>query len=333
MLKRIVTYHYGDIKIFTSEQLRSKQMRSVSQPLFLVEKVVPNLDELTLDGRDISMLIREDLPPNLFSDIKLLQVHCYHQETAILPFGFIQNFTNLDKLYVGCCKFRELFPSERLVGDPKKPLGTLSRVRTLKLFLLSNLRHIWKPNSKPDLIPPYLESLLVSHCSKLVSLAPSSSSFSNLISLDVWHCHGVEHIISSSTAKTLVQLTKMSIRECRGVTEIVENDEEKAGETLEEIVFSKLVVLELNTLHSLLYFSSGSYALKLPSLEEITVIQCPDLITFHGGKELSTPKLNKVWLTEEMDRSCWEGDLNATVSKKMVSGARRRGPDNLADSY
>ncbi|KAL4325668.1 hypothetical protein GQ457_11G019040 [Hibiscus cannabinus] len=318
MLKRIVTYHYGDMKIFTSEQLRSKQMRSVSQPLFLVEKVVPNLDELTLDSRDISMLIREDLPPNLFSDIKLLQVHCYHQETAILPFGFIQNFTNLDKLYVGCCKFRELFPSERLVGDPKKPLGTLSRVRTLKLFLLSNLRHIWKPNSKPDLIPPYLESLLVSHCSKLVSLAPSSSSFSNLTSLDVWHCHGLEHIISSSTAKTLVQLTKMSIRECREVTEIVENDEEKAGETVEEIVFSKLVVLELNTLSSLLYFSSGGYALKLPSLEEITVIQCPYLITFHGGKELNTPKLNKVWVTEEMDRSCWEGDLNATVSKKMV---------------
>ncbi|KAE8710585.1 Detected protein of unknown function [Hibiscus syriacus] len=330
VLKRMVTYHYGDMRIFTSEQLRNKQMRNISQPLFLVEKVVPNLDELTLDSKDISMLIREDLPPYLFSDVKVLQVHCYH-EPAIFPFGFIQNFTNLDKLYVGCCKFRELFPSERLGGDPKKPLGTLSRIRTLKLVLLSNLHHIWKPNSKPDLIPPFLESLLVWHCNKLLSLAPSSSSFANLTTLDVWNCHGAGHIISSSTAKTLVQLTKMSIRECREVTEIVEDDEEAAAGTLEEIVFSKLVILKLNDLPSLLYFSSGSYALKFPSLEEITVIQCPSLINFHGGTLLSTPKLNKVWVAEDMDRSCWEGDLNTTVSKKLGSGARRRGVDYLAD--
>lgn len=125
-------------------------------------QVVQNLDELTLDSRDISMLSDENVfRPDLFSSIKVLQVHCYHQESAILPFGFIQNFTNLDNLNVGCCKFRELFPSESLVGDPRKPLGTVSGIRTLKLVLLSSLRHIWKPNSRPDLIPPYLESLVV----------------------------------------------------------------------------------------------------------------------------------------------------------------------------
>ncbi|XP_012463876.1 disease resistance protein At4g27190 [Gossypium raimondii] len=322
MLKRIVTYHYGDMKMFTSELLGTRQTRTVSQPLFLVEKVVQNLDELTLDSRDISMLSDENVfRPDLFSSIKVLQVHCYHQESAILPFGFIQNFTNLDNLNVGCCKFRELFPSERLVGDPRKPLGTLSGIRTLKLVLLSNLRHIWKPNSRPDLIPPYLESLVVWNCNRLISLAPPSSSFSNLTTLDIWKCHGVKHIISSSTAKTLTKLTKMSVRECDEVTEIVANDED---ETLTDIVFSKLVCLELNKLPMLLYFDSGSYALKFPLLEVITLSQCPSLIEFHTRNELSTPKLKKVWQTEEMDQSCWEGDLNATVSEKMVLGTRRR---------
>lgn len=107
----------------------------------------------------------------------------------------------------------------------------------------------------------------------------------------------------------------MSVRECGEVTEIVTNDED---ETLTDMVFSKLVCLELNKLPRLLYFDSGSYALKFPSLEVVTLSQCPSLIEFHTGNELSTPKLNKVWQTEEMDQSRWEGDLNATVSKEMV---------------
>ncbi|XVF04820.1 hypothetical protein REPUB_Repub05bG0118300 [Reevesia pubescens] len=316
MLTKFVSYHFGDLKIFTSNLLSIQKTWRVSQPLFLVEKVVPNLEELTLDSTDISILSKEVFPANLFSNIKVLRVHCYHQDSAIFPFGFIQKFTNLEKLDVGCCKFKELFPSERLVGDQKKPLGTLSRVRSLKLVLLSNLRHIWKPNSRADLIPPCLEELVVWDCASLVNLAPSSSSFSNLTTLDVWRCHGAEHIIASSTAKSLMQLTKMSIRECNEVTEIVANE---GGETL-EIIFSKLVCLELNRLANLLCFSSGSFALKFPSLEDVTVIQCPSLTNFYCGGELSTPKLHKVWLTEEKDRICWEGDLNTTASFRDTSG-------------
>ncbi|XP_039028457.1 uncharacterized protein LOC120162368 [Hibiscus syriacus] len=178
------------------------------------------LDELTLDSRDMSMLSRKTCHLTFLATIKFCK--CIVTMNQLFSIMFIQSFTNLDKIYVGCCRFRELFPSERLIGNPKKPLGTLSRVRTLKL----------------------------------------------LVTLAVLNCHGVEHIISSSTAKTLVQLTKMSVRECLKVTEIVANDEE-AVETLGEIIFRKLVVLELNELPSLLYFCSGNYALRLPYLEEI----------------------------------------------------------------
>lgn len=76
---------------------------------------------------------------------------------------------------------------------------------------------------------PFLEALVASECSKLVNLAPSSSSFSSLTTLDVWKCHGPEHIFASSTAKSLVQLTKMRIRNCNKVAEIVTIEEK--GET------------------------------------------------------------------------------------------------------
>ncbi|OMO51703.1 Disease resistance protein [Corchorus olitorius] len=318
MLKKFVSYHCGDLMIFGSEFLSSTTMRRVSQPLFLAEKVAHNLEEISLNSTDISLLSHEVFPANLFSKIKVLQVHCYHQEWAVFPFGFIRKLTNLEKLHVGCCKFRELFPSG--VEDEEKCSSTLAGVGSLKLVLLHNLSHIWRPNSRADLILPCLEALVVWHCSGLVNLAPSSSSFSNLITLDVWKCHGVKNIIASSTAKSLVQLTKMSVRECNKVIEIV-TDHEK--ETSKEIIFSKLVCLELIGLPSLRCFSSGNYALKFPSLEDVTVKQCPSWNYFYWG-ELSTPKLHKVWLTEEKDRSCWEGDLNAIAtfydtSRKMGS--------------
>ncbi|KAK6272603.1 hypothetical protein POUND7_009686 [Theobroma cacao] len=296
---------------------------SVARGLQQLEKVVPNLEELSLNSDDISILSNEVFPANLFSKIKVLQVHCYHQDSAIFPFRFIQKFTNLEKLDIGCCEFRDLFPSGEVEDEENHP-RTLARVRSLKLVSLPNLSHIWQLSSRADLVLPLLEALVISHCSNLVNLAPSASSFSYLTTLDVWNCHGPENIVASSTAKSLVQLTRMSIRECNKVTEIIVDDEEE--ETPKEIIFSNLVCLELNGLPSLLYFSSGSSALKFPSLEDVTVKQCPNLRYFHWG-ELSTPKLHKVWLTEEKDRSCWEGDLNAIAtsydtSGRMISGTR-----------
>ncbi|XP_017982383.1 PREDICTED: disease resistance protein At4g27190 [Theobroma cacao] len=322
-LKKFVSYHCGDLKTFTSELLSIEETSRVSQPLFLVEKVVPNLEELSLNSDDISILSHEVFPANLFSKIKVLQVHCYHQDSAIFPFRFIQKFTNLEKLDIDCCEFRDLFPSGEVEDEENHP-RTLARVRSLKLVSLPNLSHIWQLSSRADLVLPLLEALVISHCSNLVNLAPSASSFSYLTTLDVWNCHGPENIVASSTAKSLVQLTRMSIRECNKVTEIIVDDEEE--ETPKEIIFSNLVCLELNGLPSLLYFSSGSSALKFPSLEDVTVKQCPNLRYFHWG-ELSTPKLHKVWLTEEKDRSCWEGDLNAIAtsydtSGRMISGTR-----------
>ncbi|MBA0876707.1 hypothetical protein Goshw_019051, partial [Gossypium schwendimanii] len=54
--------------------------------------------------------------------------------------------------------------------------------------------------------------------------------------------------------------------------------------------------------------------LKFPSLEQVTLSQCPRLKNFNQG-ELTTPKLQKVQLTQTDFGGRWAGDLNATLSK------------------
>ncbi|EOX93489.1 Uncharacterized protein TCM_002352 [Theobroma cacao] len=59
-----------------------------------------------------------------------------------------------------------------------------------------------------------MRALEVHDCGKLKILVPSLVSFENLTTLEVSRCQGLKHLIAHSTAKSLVQLTRM--RFCLG---------------------------------------------------------------------------------------------------------------------
>ncbi|MBA0654827.1 hypothetical protein Goklo_021743, partial [Gossypium klotzschianum] len=93
--------------------------------------------------------------------------------------------------------------------------------------------------------------------------------------------------------------------------EVVASDGDEASY---EIVFRVLKRLELHCLQNLTSFCSGNYTLWCPSLEQVTLSQCPRMKNFYQG-ELITPKLHKVQSTETDFRGRWAGDLNATVEQ------------------
>jgi hypothetical protein len=143
----------------------------------------------------------------------------------------------------------------------------------------------------------------------LIYLAPSRASFQNLTNLDVRNCKRLVKLVTSTTAKSLAQLTRMSIKDCGMVTEIVANE----GDGIkDEIVFSKLEILELHCLPSLTSFCSEKHSFDFPSLVEVTVKQCPEM-KFFSNEALSTPKLRRVKLTEEDKKGSWVGNLNTTI--------------------
>lgn len=267
------------------------------------------MEFLTLNSDDVKLICMGNFPAEMFCKVRDLQLFCFHDESVVFPFAFLQRFYNMQRLVIYDCNFEELFPCEGL--DENKHVR-LMPIRTLRLHNLPCLRQIWKQDSQVDPFLQYLEILEVWDCDSLTYLMPSSTSFKNLTILVIRDCNGLENIFACSTAKSLVQLRIMRIRECELVTKVLANEEDIAEEV---ISFCKLKCLELHCLSSLTCFCLANYAFEFPCLAKVIVSQCPKLKTFSHGV-LSSPKLNRVQLTQEMDEEYfWKEDLNSTIQQ------------------
>nr|TKS10903.1 putative disease resistance protein [Populus alba] len=297
-LKELWVFHCEKIEIFPSEMKCSHEACREDhmdiegqQPLLSFRKMIPNLEHLLLESKDASALLK--CPQDFFHKLKVLELFCFGDAHATFLFDLLPRFPNMERLIVRRGTFKELLPS-RPVGM-EEHATVLSPIRHLFLHSLPCLEHLWKSNSQLDQALQTLETLTVRNCGSLIYLAPSRASFQNLTTLDVWDCERLVKLVTSTTAKSLAQLTRMSIKDCGMVTEIVANE----GEGIkDEIVFSKLETLVLHRLPSLTSFCSKKHSFDFPSLVEVTVEQCPEM-KFFSNEALSTPKLRRVKLTEE----------------------------------
>ncbi|XP_030957692.1 uncharacterized protein LOC115979771 [Quercus lobata] len=280
---------------------------SIQQPLFMVQEgAFPNLEDLRL-GRNHNMKgieLAHFLEEVCFCKLKVLSVIDY---LAISNWsGFLKRLHNIEKLVLTGSSQEEIFPYE--LFDEEKHDRILPQLRELELLNQPLLTCLWKEDTQPSLILHNLENLKVSQCGELKILVPSSMSFQNLTNLEILKCHGLINLITFSTAKSLVQLKKMSVSECDKITKVVVGE---GGEASEVITFTQLTYLKLDSLPKLASFCFGSYSFELPSLEEVIVRQCPEMKIFSRGA-LGTPKLKRVLATQE-DEWHWKADLNTTI--------------------
>ncbi|XP_030957693.1 disease resistance protein At4g27190-like [Quercus lobata] len=315
LLKKLEVRACDQVEIFTSKILnfqetieQSQLETSIQQPLFLVEEgtLFPNLEVLTLSG-DFMMkeIQRDQLLEESFYKLKVLSIAGYLAVSDWM--NFLKRLHSLEELFVRLTSWEEIFPYEELF-DQENNATILTKLRELELYELPTLTHLWKEDTQPSPILYNLENLIVSFCDKLKILVPSSISFQNLTNLELLKCHGLLNLVTSSTAKSLVQLKKMIVSECERITEVVVGE---GGEASEVITFTQLIYLKLDSLPNLASFCSESYSFNFPSLEEVIVRQCPEMKTFSYGA-LGTPKLKKVQATQE-DEWHWKVDLNTTI--------------------
>uniref|UniRef100_A0A6N2LW98 Uncharacterized protein n=1 Tax=Salix viminalis TaxID=40686 RepID=A0A6N2LW98_SALVM len=272
--------------------------------------VIPNLEELWLNVKDATKACQGQFSADLFHKVRVLGLQCFDGASAVFPSGILNRFNNMEKLVVTRGYFKELFPCQ-LVDEEEH---TLARIRFLELIDLPDLEKIWNQDLRVDQLLQNLETLEVSYCGSLINLAPSASSFGNLTALHVQDCKALKYLVTSSTARSLTQLSVMSIKECEMVTEIVAGNGDEAGN---EIIFRKLHSLKLDCLASLTSFCSVDFTFRFPCLTEVIVTNFPKMKTFSLGI-LSTPKLRKVWLSEEKDKGQWKRDLNITIQQLHI---------------
>lgn len=94
----------------------------------------------------------------------------------------------------------------------------------------------------------------VSDFRRLKNIVPfSSTSFHYLKELNVYRCDALISLLTPPTARTLVQLEKIVIENCKRMTEIVANEGSEA-EAGDEIAFNNLISLKFVNLPSLTAF-------------------------------------------------------------------------------
>ncbi|MBA0784526.1 hypothetical protein Gotri_025869 [Gossypium trilobum] len=262
---------------------------------------------------------------DLFYNIKFLRISCDFNVPTIFPISFLRRFYNLEGLEVVSCNFKELASFKSDACEDKDMIITIPKIKKLKLNAVNNIRHIWKQGSPLDHICASLECLELWQCGNLNNLGLELSFSENLTTLDVLKCNKMLELTTSSKARSLVCLVTMRIRECEMMREVIASDED---DTSYEIVFRALKHLELHCLQSLTSFCSGNYTLRFPSLEQVTLSQCPKMKNFNQG-ELSTPKLHKLWLTKTEFKGSWAGDIKATVEQLYKEQVGYRGLQHL----
>ncbi|XP_028790403.1 uncharacterized protein LOC114746342 [Neltuma alba] len=291
-----------------------KQQISMQQPLFTLEEVICNLEELTLNSEDASIILQGQLARKHFRKLKFLYLANFEDDHATFPYWFLQNITTLNELLVEKSSFKEIFREEIPIQDKGKfKIGT--RIKSLTLNRLDDLEHICKEGFQIDPVLEELEYLDVDQCSKLKHLVPSSVTFSHLTYLAVENCNGLVHLITSSTARSLVKLTTMNITNCNSLEQVVVAEEREGSEN--EIAFNSLQILELECLPMIKRFCSSNSVLILPSLVNVVVKQCPRMNIF-SMKSASTPSLREIQSKEEDEKMYWEGDINRTINKMFV---------------
>ncbi|KAK8689483.1 hypothetical protein V6N13_088200 [Hibiscus sabdariffa] len=289
-----------------------------AKPFFSDKGTFPCLEELRLESNATMKEIWHGQLPEGYFKLKVLELINFPALTVLPPY-FFRSLSNLEYFVVSDASFIEIFLCEELGGDEKLE-GPLAQLSVLRLSKLHELTHRWKESFDPGEIFFNMRVLQVQDCGKLDILVPPSVSFKNLTTLEVSRCQGLKHLFAHSTAKSLVQLTRMSITDCKMIEEIVgcSGDEVKEG-----IEFTQLKCLGLSCLPNLSSFCSGNCTFEFPLLETVILRNCPKMRTF-PQKRFIAPKLQPVYSTEAGDAGPWEGDQNTTIQLLFMETVQYR---------
>ncbi|CAA2983180.1 Hypothetical predicted protein [Olea europaea subsp. europaea] len=235
------------------------------------------MEELFVCGLDcIVKLLGKEMPITSLHKLTELRVRDCAKLLTIADCDSIQLLENLVYLSVkGCNALKVLFDFEGIkVTNYDAEINMLGRLTKLRLETLPQLVHITM------MVPKGIWVL------------------QNLRELDVEDCKSLKCLFSPSMATSLAALDILKVSNCASIEEIIGKEEEgtsniKIVEGMEtRIVFPNMKHLLLKNLPSIQMFCSQNYELSFPSMENLTVEQCPNMTKF-SPRPLSAPKLSK----------------------------------------
>ncbi|XP_028797609.1 probable disease resistance protein At1g15890 [Neltuma alba] len=217
------------------------------------------------------------------------------------------------------------FPKVKLLHLSVKKATTISYKSLLKSFpkleeleLGGDIKEAFGGDEIPFPVKLTLQNLY-----KMKSLAPSLVSLPNLTHLTVRYSYGLTTLMTSSTARSLVHLTHLSIGRCRQIEErenytqeIISKHEGEDDED-KEIFFNKLQYLQFDRCPRLKRFCGHDYTFRFPLLDTLIIRGCPKLEIFSPGL-IDTPSLQSIQLSDDEGKrhEIWDTNLNKTIHQQ-----------------
>ncbi|KAL1293281.1 hypothetical protein AAHE18_19G061900 [Arachis hypogaea] len=207
-LKRLVVNNCVKLRAFTTDE--------EGIPVFSAEKVISNLEYMDIDSKEAKWLK---------CNIRKYHMHCLKQlclrslPNVEILYWFLHRIPNLERLELSYPHddIQELVPSGNTALQER--LGTVLQLKEL-VVTSSNIKDI---GFERDPVLQRVERLVLFYCRKLINLVKPSLSLTHLTYLEIHCCSELKSLMSSSTAKSLVQLTTMKISDCK-LKEIVTNE-------------------------------------------------------------------------------------------------------------
>ncbi|KAL8265769.1 hypothetical protein R6Q59_003113 [Mikania micrantha] len=221
----------SQVKFAKLEKLRIRKMEKLKQIWGCEfgssqEEEVNNISTL----REIELLDKKFKKP--FCKEKKIRVFHVHSSNLY--------FHSLHHLSLSKCEGVEVV-FEIDLNNQQPPLPNL---QSLKLGEMDNMSQVWMCNN-------WNKYLLISY-----------SSFHNLTSIEIYKCNMIKYLFSPLMAKTLSNLHKIKVDECRDMEEVVSNRDDDDDKNEEEMTTTSTSTTFFPHLHSLTF-------VKLKNLKRI----------------------------------------------------------------
>ncbi|TQD94412.1 hypothetical protein C1H46_019963 [Malus baccata] len=278
--------------------LDGKESRNIISFLFDSDAVrqlkclhVQNNDEVTYVINFVSSSYSHNTFPNLESltleDLVTLESVCYGQPVGE-PFQKLKSLTlrNLPKLIGFFSKDKRTIGTyadeivlEEEVGGPSRLFSNgevlMSNLLTLTVHQCDSLRFLFSSSMVKCL--GQLKHLKISKCQALQMVYDTSTTTPlncfecpNLNSVEIDSCDSLKNVFPASVAKDLKKLSKLKVKNCGLMEEIVAK-EEGPQTTYKEFAFPEVTLIKFHNLPQLRSFYPGLHVSNWPSLHYLKV--------------------------------------------------------------
>ncbi|KAJ0844604.1 putative P-loop containing nucleoside triphosphate hydrolase, leucine-rich repeat domain superfamily [Helianthus annuus] len=138
----------------------------------------------------------------------------------------------------------------------------------------------------------------------------AAPQLSNLKTVCIDECDLLPYIFTFNTLESLKQLKELRVTDCKAIQVIVKED--NTGKSSKGVVFPRLETLKLTGLPNLKGFFLGMNDFRWPSLDNVVIDECPQLMMLTSGQS-TTPKLK--YIRTWFGKCSLERDLHGVVNQ------------------